>query len=239
MLVTTNAIVLSKLRYSENDLIVKCYTEQLGVVSFLLRGVLKSKKGANKTAYFQLLSQLQLDIVYKDNRSLQNIKETKLNYSYTSLQTNVFKSAIVMFLAEVLSHTLHEEEQNETLYNYLETALRWLDTHTEYANFHLLFLLKLTKYLGFYPEEQHLDYNFFNLLDGTFETKPTSKYAVSGENLNLLKQLLGTKFVALSSIKISGAQRQSFLNMILLYFELHLGSFKTPKSLQILNQVFN
>jgi DNA repair protein RecO (recombination protein O) len=239
MLVTTNAIVLSKLRYSENDLIVKCYTEQLGVVSFLLRGVLKSKKGANKTAYFQLLSQLQLDIVYKDNRSLQNIKETKLNYSYTSLQTNVFKSAIVMFLAEVLSHTLHEEEQNETLYNYLETALRWLDTHTEYANFHLLFLLKLTKYLGFYPEEQHLDYNYFNLLDGTFETKPTSKYAVSGENLNLLKQLLGTKFVALSSIKISGAQRQSFLNMILLYFELHLGSFKTPKSLQILNQVFN
>ena len=239
MLSTTNAIVLSKLRYSENDLIVKCYTEQLGVVSFLLRGVLKSKKGHNKTAYFQLLSQLQLDIIYKENRSLQNMKETKLNYSYSSLHTNVFKSAIVMFLAEVLSSTLHEEEQNTTLFNYLETALKWLDSQTEYANFHLLFLLKLTKYLGFYPDENQVDCNFFNLLDGTFENKPTSKYSISGENLSLLKQLLGTKFVALSSIKINGTQRHSFLNMILLYFELHLGSFKAPKSLQILNQVFN
>ena len=239
MLISTNAIVLSKLRYSENDLIVKCYTQQLGIVSFLLRGVLKSKKGNNKTAYFQLLSQLQLDIVYKDNRSLHSIKETKLNYTYTSLHTNVFKSAIVMFIAEVLTSTLHEEEQNETLYNYLETALSWLDTHSEYANFHLLFLLKLTKYLGFYPEETDLNSIFFNLQDGIFESKSTSKHSISGENLNLLKQLLGTKFVALSSIKINSSQRQSFLNMILLYYELHLGSFKTPKSLQILNQVFN
>jgi DNA repair protein RecO (recombination protein O) len=144
-----------------------------------------------------------------------------------------------MFLAEVLSNTLQEEEQNETLYNYLETALSWLDVHAEYANFHLLFLLKLTKYLGFYPEEIHLNGHFFNLLDGTFETKSSGRYSISGENLNLLKQLLGTKFEALSSIKINGAQRQSFLNMMLLYYELHLGNFKPPKSLQILNQVFN
>tara|TARA_R110002049_G_scaffold90686_2_gene227106 strand:+ start:26650 stop:27369 length:720 start_codon:yes stop_codon:yes gene_type:complete len=239
MLVTTQAIVLSKLRYSDNDLIVKCYTQQLGIVGFLLRGVLKSKKGLNKTAYFQLLSQLQLDIIYKDNRSLHTIKETKIHYAYSSLHTHVFKSAIVMFLAEVLSNTLQEEEQNETLYNYLETALSWLDTHTEYANFHLLFLLKLTKYLGFYPEEVNLDSGFFNLLDGSFETKATGRYSISGENLNLLKQLLSTKFEALASIKINGVQRQSFLNMMMLYYELHLGSFKTPKSLQILNQVFN
>lgn len=99
MLLTTNAIVLSKLKYRDNDLIVKCYTEQLGVVSFLLRGVLKSKKGYSKAAYFQLLSQLDLQIDYKPNRSLQSIKEVKLKHLYSSLHSNVFKSAIVMFLA--------------------------------------------------------------------------------------------------------------------------------------------
>jgi DNA repair protein RecO (recombination protein O) len=239
MLINTNAIVLSKLRYADNDLIVKCYTQELGILSFLLRGVLKSKKGHSKTAYFQLLSQLQLVIVHKDNRTLHNIKETKLNYLYTSLHSHVYKSAVVMFLAEVLSNTLNEEEQNESLYHFLETTLCWLDTQTDYSNFHLLFLLKLTKYLGFYPELKNLDYNFFNLLDGTFEATPSNKYSISNENLTLLKLLLGTKFDALSTIKISSAQRQSFLNMMLLYFELHLGSFKTPKSLQILNQVFN
>lgn len=239
MLITTNAIVLSKLKYKDNDLIVKCYTQQLGVVSFLLRGVLKSKKGSAKTAYFQLLSQLQLVIDHKNNRTLHTIKETKLNHLYSSLHTHVLKSAIVMFLAEVLTNTLKEEEQNETLFSYIETTLLWLDNHSEYSNFHLLFLLNFTKYLGFYPDLNNTEYPFFNLSDGKFENKKSDKYSISGENLLLLKQLLGTTFDALSSVKINAKQRQSFLSMILLYFELHLGSFKTPKSLQIFNQVFS
>ncbi len=239
MLITTNAIVLSKLKYRETDLIVRCYTGQYGIVSFLLRNVLKSKKGNAKVAYFQVLSQLKLEIVYKNNRSLQAIKEAKLNHMYSSLHSNVLKSSIVMFLAEVLSSTLKEEEQNETLFSYLETTLLWLDTHSEYANFHLLFLVNLTKYLGFYPDTTHIEFGFFNLYDGKFESKQTNKYSISGENLTLLKQLLGTTFDALSMVKINTKQRQSFLSMILLYFELHLGSFKAPKSLHIFNQVFS
>src|SRR5690606_23689189 len=116
MLISTNAIVISKLKYGESDLIVKCYTEDYGTLSFLLRGVLKSKKGAVQTAYFQSLSQVTLVADYKPNRSLHTIKEVKLNHLYGSLHSNVVKSAVVMFLSEVLSSTLKEEEQNETLY---------------------------------------------------------------------------------------------------------------------------
>ncbi|WP_298555852.1 DNA repair protein RecO [uncultured Algibacter sp.] len=239
MLITTNAIVLSKLKYRDNDLIVKCYTQEVGIVSFLLRGVLKSKKGNSKIAYFQLLSQIQIVFTYKNTRSLQSIKETKLNHIYSSLHSHVLKSSIVMFLSEVLSNTLQEEEQNETLYSYLEHTLLWLDSQSEYANFHLLFLLKLTKYLGFYPDTSNIDTAFFNLYEGKFELRSSNKYAISGENLTLLKQLLGITFDALPNIKINAKQRQSFLSMILLYFELHLGSFKTPKSLQVFNQVFS
>ena len=239
MLITTNAIVLSKLRFRDNDLIVKCYTQEKGVLSFLLRGVLKSKKGSSKIAYFQLLSQLQLVLTYKNGRSLQSIKETKLNHRYSSLHTHVLKSSIVMFLSEVLSSTLQEEEENETLYSYLENTLLWLESQSDYANFHLLFLLKLTKYLGFYPDVNNIDKTYFNLYEGKFETELSNRYSISGENLILLKQLLGTTFDALPNIKINAKQRQSFLSMILLYFELHLGSFKTPKSLQVFNQVFS
>ncbi|MCF7559723.1 DNA repair protein RecO [Sabulilitoribacter multivorans] len=239
MLVSTNAIVLSKLKYKDNDLIVKCYTEQLGVLSFLLRGILKSKKGNSKTAYFQLLSQLQLELIYNSNKSLQTIKEAKLNGIYASLHSHVLKSSIVMFLSEVLSNTLKEEEKNEALYSYLEHSLLWLDSQDQYSNFHLLFLLKLTKYLGFYPDETEMEHEFFSLSEGKFEAKQSSKYSISGENLILLKTLLGTTFDALNSVKINSKQRQSFLNMMLLYFQLHLGTFKIPKSLQIFNQVFN
>ena len=239
MLVSTNAIVLSKLKYRDNDLIVKCYTQQHGTLSFLLRGILKSKKGTLQSAYFQMLSQLQIVMDYKENRSLHTIKEVRLNNLYTSLHSNVVKSAVVMFLSEVLTGVLKEEEPNETLYSYIETTLLWFDSHTEYANFHLLFLLNLTKYLGFYPEMLHLEQPYFNLQDGKFELKASNRNTVSGETVALLKTFLKSSFDVLSELKINAKQRQSFLSMLLRYYELHLEGFKTPKSLQVLHQVFS
>lgn len=238
MLVKTNAIVLSKIKYRDNDLIVKCYTKNRGATSYLLRGVLKSSKQNAKVAYFQLLSQLQIEENYKPNQSLHFINEVKLNLVYHSLHTNVLKSAITMFLSEVLSSVLKEEEPNQALYNFLETSLELLDNETEFSNFHLLFLLELTKHLGFYPDTAQLDFPYFNLTSGAFESILQAN-SVSGENLVTLKRLLGIKFDTLNSVKLNSSQRQSFLNMLLLYYELQLGDFRKPKSLQIFNQVFN
>jgi DNA repair protein RecO (recombination protein O) len=239
MLVKINAIVLSKLKYRDNDLIVKCYTKQKGIVSYLVRGALKSQKGSSKAVYFQPLSLVLIEEQFNANRSLQGIKEIKLDYLYTSLHTDVLKTAIVMFLSEVLSTVLKEEEQNEILFDYIESTLKWLDHKTEFSNFHLLFLLNLTKYLGFYPDDQNNASEYFNLSNGLFESKKDEFYSISGENIMLLKQLLGIDFDELNTIKLNSKQRQSFLNMLLLYFELHLGDFRKPKSLQIFNQVFN
>lgn len=239
MLLKTNAIVLSKLKYRDNDLIVKCYTNQRGVVSYLLRGVLKSKKGSSKTAYFQPLSQLQFEENYRANQSLQFIKDVKLDVVYHSLHTDIFKSAIVMFLSEVLSSVLKEEEKNERLYDFLQMAFIWLDTEAESANFHLLFLLNLSKHLGFYPDDSNSDLPYFNLSTGAFELNRQHLYSISGENLTILKQLLGMQFDELTGLKLYSKQRQSFLTMLLLYFELHLGDFRKPKSLSVFNQVFN
>jgi len=170
---------------------------------------------------------------------LQYIKDLKTSFLYSSLHTNIVKSAIAMFLAEILSQALKEEEQNLPLFNYLETSFKWLDTNSQISNAHLLFLLELTKYLGFYPDDSEIDADFFNLLEGQFQHINNSKYCISGENLTLLKQMLGTNFDALNEIKMSSKQRQQFLKMLLQYFDLHLTNFNQPKSLQILNDVFN
>lgn len=239
MLTKNQGIVLSKLKYRDNDLIVKCYTKERGVVSYILRGVLKSKKGSSKTIYYQALSQLQFEEVFKTNRSLQGINDVKFSYIYRSVHTNIYKSSIVLFLSEILSNALKEEEKNESLYNYLEIALQYLDNSEQYSNFHLLFLLKLTRYLGFQPENRNLEFPYFNLESGIFESFNHGIYSISGENLTLLKQLLGINFDALQSIKINAKQRREFLNVLLHYFELHLDGFKKPKSLQVLNEVFH
>ena len=103
------------------------------------------------------------------------------------------------------------------------------------------FILELPVYLSLCPppDTTNIENSFFNLNEGQFESKKNRDYSISEDNLTLLKQLLGITFDDLSMVKISSKQRQSFLNMILLYFELHLGNFRRPKSLQIFNQVFN
>ena len=203
-----------------------------------MRGVLKSKKGKIKSAYFQLLSQLDLIVNYRESRSLQAIKEVKMLAIYDDIYTNITKAAIVMFIAEVLSGILKEEEENISLFKYLENTFLLLDKSENVSNFHLLFLINLTKFLGFYPELNYSNFKFFNLEEGKFQPNKCSKYCISDKTLDDLKQFLGTNFDELNKVVISSERRRELLNVILLYFELHLGNLKKPKSVQVLNQVF-
>ena len=239
MLITTRAIVFSALRYGEADLIVKCFTEKSGLKTYLLRGVLKSKKGKLKASLFQPLTQLEIVANHKDKGTLESMKEAKVLHTYQSLHTNILKSSVVLFLSEVLRNAVREEEANEPLFAYLEATFNWFDAHENIANFHLLFLLKLTRHLGFYPDTVDEEMEFFNLLDGTFQAIETNNYCVSNENLVLLKQLLGITFDDLSTVKLNQSGRAKFLMMLLEYYELHLQGFKKPKSLAVLNEIFN
>lgn len=239
MIIKSNIIVLSKIKYKDYDLIVRAYTKHRGSVSYLIKGGLKSTKSSrSKQVYFQPLMQLAVEEKYKPNQSLQYLKELKTNYIYKTLHTNVYKSAIVLFLSELLSQILKEEEQNEGLYHYLETAFQYLDEENHFANFHLLFLIKLSRYLGFQPQKSIEDTSYFNLQTGSFENESNSKYSISGTSLTLLKRLQGIDFDKLYDIKINAKQRHDFLSILLLYFELHLEGFKKPKSLTILSEVF-
>jgi|TARA_B110000908_G_scaffold76807_1_gene92415 DNA repair protein RecO (recombination protein O) len=237
---TTKAIVLSALKYSESSLIVKCYTEKLGVKTYLIRGVLKNKKGPIKAAYFQPLTQLTLEANHKQKSNLHSLKEVHISHPYKSIHTDIIKQSIVLFLSEILSSSIQEEEENTVLFEYLETAFLWLDTHDKIANFHLLFLLNLTRFLGFYPDRVDQETTTsFNLAEGSFSNGFTDKNCIVKTNLVLFKTLLGINFDAIEEVLFSKQERQALLQIIIRYFELHLDGFKKPKSLTILETVFS
>ena len=239
ILVKTYAIVISALKYAEADLIVKCYTQKSGLKTYILRGVLRSKKGKFKTSMFQPLSQLELVAKHKDKGTLEYLQEAKMLNTYKTLHTDVIKSSMVLFISEILRNSIQEEEENEALYQYLETTLNWLDHHERFANFHLLFMLKLTKYLGFYPDDSNMDFDYFNLLDGVFQDVETNNYCIEGQNSTILKQLLGINFDGLELLKLTKTNRNQFLEMLLVYYQLHIDTFKKPKSLAVLHEIFN
>ncbi|CAM1350512.1 DNA repair protein RecO [Tenacibaculum insulae] len=238
-IITTNAIVLSSLKYGDTSLIVKCFTLEDGLRSYMIRGVLKSKKGKLKAAYFQPLTQLKIEANHNNKNTLNSIKEAQVINPYEHIYTSIIKQSIVLFLSEILSNIIKEEEKNEVLYKYIETSLIWLDTHDDIANFHLLFLLNLSRFLGFYPDVSEVNKTAFNLLEGRFTEATYEKLSLTGRELILFKKLLGINFDAISSILYNKNERQIILRSIILYFELHLEGFKKPKSLDILETVFS
>ncbi|WP_340077078.1 DNA repair protein RecO [Leptobacterium sp. I13] len=238
MLITTKAIVISALKYGDNSLIVKCYTEIAGIKTYLLKSILSSRKGKIKAAYFQPLTQLEIVANHKNKGTLEYIREVKISCPYHHVHTDIKKNAIALFLSEMLNAVLQEEEKDKALFIYLEEALQWFDANEEIANFHIVFLLNLTKYLGFYPDVSNSEYPYFDLLEGAF-TKRLSLNSITGEELKTFNQALGIIFDDINTIKLTKTSRQSLLNVIINYFRLHLQEFNKPRSLSVLHEVFS
>lgn len=238
-LLNTKAIVFSAIKYGDTNLIVKCFTKAEGLKSYMVRGVLKSRKGKLKAAYFQPLTQLELTASHNTKGTLHTIREAHVINPYETIHTSIVKQTILLFLSEVLSTSIQEEEENSQLYGYLESSLLWLDTHTNVSNFHLLFLLNLSRFLGFYPDVFEQDKTGFNLLEGSFTNATYEATVVSGGALVSFKKLLGIHFDAIENVSFSKKERQIILQLIIRYFELHLDGFKKPKSLAILETVFS
>ena len=240
MLITTPAIVISSVKFGEADLIVKCFTKTEGLKSYILKGILKSKKGKFRAAYFQPLTLLEITANHKNKGTLEYLLDAKVSRAYKTLHSQVVKTSLVLFLSEILRQCIVEEEKNEKLFDFLEQAFTWLDENESIANFHLLFLLKLSDFLGFYPDTSSMELPVFNLEEGVFQNDVTTIYCIQTNNENpLFKKLFGINFDELNGLKPTKKEREACLQMLLLYFQLHLQGFKTPKSLSVLNQIFN
>lgn len=237
MLVSTQAIVINSIKYSDTSLIVKLFTETDGIKSYMLKGVLNGKSKL-KVAFFQPLNLLEIIANHNTKGTLNSLKETQVHYHFKTIPTNIVKQTILLFIAEILNSSLVDEGEYQALFEYLKTALIWLDTNDKTTNFHILFLLNLTKYLGFYPESTLKNAPLFDLEEGKLMFKTSSKLILENEDLNLFKSLLGTNFDSIEQLKLNGQKRQQLLSILIQYYELHLSGFRKPKSLPILKSIF-
>ena len=236
MLIKTKAIVVSALKYQDKSLIVKCLTFSDGLKTYFVNNAFSGKKNQQKNAFFQSLNQLEIEAYHKNKGTLERFKELKLANPYQTISTDIFKTTIVLFLSEILHHAIKEEGKNEELFTFLAAALTWLDHHNEVSNFHLITLIQITKYLGFYPE-QDSEKPYFELTEGVF-SEFQSVSCLSLEETQLFKKLLLLKFDDNQKV-FSATQRQILLKILIDYYTLNIDGFKKPKSLDVLKEVFN
>lgn len=240
MLHTLRGVVLHHIRYKESSAIVYIYTDLFGRQAYLANST-RGKKAKFRSNLLQPLSMLEIIAYHKERSELQRLKEIRNSIPYQSIPVDPFKSGQAMFLAEILYKVLREEEPNPDLYDFLEHSLQFLDVAEQYTvNFHLLFLVQLTRYLGFYPDNQYGgSKNLFDMRNGQFKEAVSLHPDFFDESSSeVLSVLLDTNFESLKVVKINHAQRVRFLDSLMDFYSLHVAGFGKVRSLGVLNEIF-
>jgi len=240
MLHKTRGIILRTVDYSNTSIITKIYTEQFGIQSYLIKGA-KRKKASVKANLFQPFSLLELVVYKKEKKQLQTLKEARPEIHFSSIPHEPAKISILFFLNEVLLKCLQEEEKNPELFSFLHETIQTLDSSEKnYSNLHLIFLLRFSKFLGFFPQGNFSETaSVFDLREGIFiREEPRHPDFLRKENSKLLSKLIFSTYYAMGGLTFSGKERKTLLDILLHFYQLHLSRMGSISSHKVLEQVF-
>lgn len=240
MLVTTEGIVLHFIKYGESSVIATIYTRDYGRQSYMVNAA-RSKKSKNKSGLLQPLFVVDMVAYQKQNRDLHRIKELKSNRVYQNIPFEISKSAISLFMAEVLYKSINEHESYPEMYDFIKNSLLYFDLmEAGSSNFHLWFLFKLTEYLGFMPETNQIGFQgWFDMKKGAIQPfEPSHPFYANKEVTARLMELNALKLSELENFKIKRGMRDSIISVLIEYYQLHFDDLGEIKSLAVLREVF-
>lgn len=240
MIHKTRGIVLHTIKYSDNSVISHIYTEHFGRQSFMVSGA-RGKKSTSRVNLLQHLSILEMEVYIKHTRDLQRIKEIRLHENFSSIPYNPVKNAVALFVAEILYRTLQEQESNIPLFLYLLNAIKILDLSEKgFANFHLIFLIGLTRHLGFFPNYDHTDSaEFFDIENARFTSvRPAHSNIITPPAGRYLSEVMKCSFEDMDKLRLTAETRNLLVSGILKYYSFHISGLGVIKSFPVLREIF-
>jgi DNA repair protein RecO (recombination protein O) len=227
MLKKTSGIVVSYIRYRESSIVVKIFTRDLGLKSYVVNGV-RSSTSKSKMAFYQPLTILEMVVYDKEGAGLNRVSEVKLAVPFHRIPFDFHRSGVAMFVGEVLGKSIYDNYQNESLFDFLQYAISHLDSEeVQLPVFPIVFLWETSRYLGFAPMDAA---SFFNEID---QEVNTSEFI--GQEMSYLDQLIQQSFGC--QLKIPAEFRRSLLDHFLLFYTQHLENSTEWKSVKVLRQV--
>ncbi|RUT78763.1 DNA repair protein RecO [Ancylomarina longa] len=241
MIHSTKGIVLNQIKYGETSLIVSIYTEKFGRQTYMVKGA-RSKKSKNKNNLFRPFFLLDMEVYHRAGKNIQSLKEVRLSEPIHNLIFDVHKSTMVLFLAEVVTKVIREEEANLELFVFLYNSIRYLDLCDESIQFfHLYFLTRLTRFLGCYPQLNREDKKpFFDLDNGRFVSLENKHaHCLNFELSQSLNILINTSIDQLNELIFSKIVVNDLLRAILNFYALQIDGFSSLKSLSVIQNIFS
>lgn len=240
MLTTTRAIVLHTIRYGDGQVIVDLLTEQLGRMQAIVH-ISKSRKGQMKKQLFQPATLLDLELDHRERANLQRLRSARITLAYTTIPMSAVKMAQAMFCAEFLSYVSRGETDCGLLFNYVADSMAWLDAATgPTANFHLVFMLRLSRFVGFYPNlDDYADGSWFDLREGRFTmSQPLHNDVVGPAEAAMLSKLMRMNYQTMHLFRMSHNDRNHITELIVNYYRLHTPQMPEMKTLGVLRELF-
>ena len=223
---SSRAIALSYIKHGESAIIAKVFTEEKGLQNFIIKGV-RSEKSKKKLGLFQALQLSNINATYLPKKSLQYLTDISLLNSQRHEGINMKKNFLSLFIAEVTSKILHDNEVDKPLFQFLWNLKNALASSNEIdPNFPILFMIDLSKYMGFYPLDKEEGLAYFNLELGEF-TNSTEQlnYYINQENSHYFKALLKKQ-----KITIPYDNRNQLLLALIDYYKLQHHELKNMTS---------
>lgn len=247
-------IVLRTVKYGENGYIVDLFTDSRGRMSFDVKRTtshqVASRSSRVNPSILMPLSLIAFESSIHGQMRLPSAKGIQPYHTFSTLHFNPVKASIVMFLSECLSNLLKEEAANPLLYQYIEDSLKWFDyAETGYANFHLVFMMRLTRFVGVFPnvDKSHLlrphqthTLLYYDLMNSEYlGIQPQHQHYLKPDEARTIPYLLYMDYENMHLYRMNRRQRHRCLEVIIEYYMLHLTGFRAPKSLEVLQDVFD
>jgi len=232
MHIRSRAIVLNKTKYSESSVIVKVFTREAGVQSFILKGAF-SKNNRGKLALLENLT--IVDLSFDDHREgIKYLSDITLHHPYSLIPFDMVRRTLFIFYNEILYKTLTDYSTDAELFDFVENALLELDEEdTRLADIHLRFLVDFSKILGFFPKDNYSAQNCHFFIEDSSFVHDYFDYPdyLSQDASSYLADLMHEKATELPPKIV----RNELLYGLIRYFERHNEQIHCIESVQILS----
>lgn len=240
---STKGIVFKSIKYSETSLVLDIYTYDFGLKSFIISGVRKSKSKIG-ASLFQIMNLVEIEFYNNDSQNLSRIKEGRLYCKYSLLPFDVVHASLGTFLMELTRNAVKEHEANHELFKFIEQWFVMLDSgQVKLKYFHILYLIELTRFIGFYPHNNYsVEKPFFDLLEGNFVSDiSVSNHVLGIEESSVFNKIFSTPVRGLIdgsiNLDVTVVERDRIIDNLIKYYAIHLDQMHPIKSLEVLRTI--
>ena len=248
MLITTNAIVLKRIPYSDTSVICSVFTEEMGKVSILAKGAWKQKNALGPI--LEPINHIHVQFYNKNSRNIQIVKDVEFIQQFSILRSRLGRMIIAFAVIEIIDKSTLEKNPYPILYR---LGWRVLDKiNDENQNFLFVFtffLYQLLLRLGFMINLNNCKNCARDVTQGGMDDYTgelvcincvtQSRVKIGKDACTFLKQLSDLHLDNLNTISVSDSDIMDSICFLESFMLFHVEGFKKVRSMDLLRNMIN